>query len=233
MKNTVSIDEIVSSAAIALGMENDRYRVLFYEWALQGLRDIGLNTLNLTNTTGSIITSPFNYFQIPDSCVYIDSIAIQKGTNGHVAYPFFDSNYWTNVPDDDQTTYDKDYVVSRQGNNLIFSSTIVSNNYTTVILRYYAMPVDSDNVPLAPEYYLRALVAYIEYMFVKRERYKKRNEIPMSEVQMLYQQWVTLKADAMSKRNQPQKPEIEAAIAMWLTMLPNQKRLIRTPKTPN
>ena len=229
MKNTVSIDEIVSSAAIALGMENDRYRVLFYEWALQGLRDIGLNTLNLTNTTGSIITSPFNYFPIPDSCVYIDSIAIQEGTNGHVAY----SNYWTNVPDDDQTTYDKDYVVSRQGNNLIFSSTIVSNNYTTVILRYYAMPVDSDNVPLAPEYYLRALVAYIEYMFVKRERYKKRNEIPMSEVQMLYQQWVTLKADAMSKRNQPQKPEIEAAIAMWLTMLPNQKRLIRTPKTPN
>jgi hypothetical protein len=233
MKNTVSIDEIVSSAAIALGMENDRYRVLFYEWALQGLRDIGLNTLNLTNTTGLIITSPFNYFPIPDSCVYIDSIAIQEGTNGHVAYPFFDSNYWTNVPDDDQTTYDKDYVVSRQGSNLIFSSTIVSNNYTTVILRYYAMPVDSDNVPLAPEYYLRALVAYIEYMFVKRERYKKRNEIPMSEVQMLYQQWVTLKADAMSKRNQPQKPEIEAAIAMWLTMLPNQKRLIRTPKTPN
>jgi hypothetical protein len=55
----------------------------------------------------------------------------------------------------------------------------------------------------------------------------------MSEIQVLYQQWVTLKADAMSKRNQPQKPEIEAAIATWLTMLPNQKRLMRTPKTPN
>jgi hypothetical protein len=95
------------------------------------------------------------------------------------------------------------------------------------------MPVDSDGVPLIPEYYLRAIVAYIEYMFVKRERYRKRNEIPMSEIQTLYQQWVTLKADAMSKRNQPQKPEIEAAIATWLTMLPNQKRLMRTPKTPN
>jgi hypothetical protein len=233
MNNTVSIDEVVSSAAIALGMENDRYRVLFYEWAFQGSRDIGLTTLNLTNTTGSIITSPFNYFQIPADCVYIDSIAIRVGSDGHVTYPFFDSNYWTNVPDDDQTAYDKDYVVSRQGSNLVFSSTIPNNGYNTVILRYYAMPVDQNNVPLVPEYYLRALVAYIEYMFVKRERYKKRNEIPMSEVQMLYQQWVTLKADAMSKRNQPQKPEIEAAIAMWLTMLPNQKRLIRTPKTPN
>ena len=233
MNNTVSIDEVVSSAAIALGMENDRYRVLFYEWALQGSRDIGLSTLNLTNTTGTIITSPFNYFPIPSNCVYIDSIAVRKGASGHVAYPFLDSNYWANVPDDDQTYYDKDYVVSRQGENLIFSSTIVSNGYDTVILRYYAMPVDTNNVPLVPEYYLRALVAYIEYMFVKRERYRKRNEIPMSEVQMLYQQWVTLKADAMSKRNQPQKPEIEAAIAMWLTMLPNQKRLMRTPKTPN
>jgi hypothetical protein len=127
MNNTVTIDQVVSSAAIAMGMENDRYRVLFYEWALQGLRDIGLTTLNLTNTTGTIITSPFNYFPIPDSCVYIDSIAIQKGVNGPVNYPLFDSNYWVNVPDDDQTMYDKDYVVSRQGSNLIFSTTILSN----------------------------------------------------------------------------------------------------------
>lgn len=230
MNNTVSIDEIVSSAAIALGMENDRYRVLFYEWAFQGSRDIGLTTLNLTNTTGSITSGVYS---IPTNCVYIDSIAIRKGTGGHVTYPFFDSNYWVNVPDNDQTQYDRDYVVSRQGSNLIFSSTVSNNGYDTVILRYYAMPVDANNTPLVPEYYLRAIVAYIEYMFVKRERYKKRNEIPMSEVQMLYQQWVTLKADAMSKRNQPQKPEIEAAIAMWLTMLPNQKRLIRTPKTPD
>ena len=230
MNNTVTIDEIVSSAAIALGMENDRYRVLFYEWAFQGSRDIGLTTLNLTNATGTISSG---VYIIPTDCVYIDSIAIRKGASGHVNYPFFDSNYWANAPNDDQTYYDKDYVVSRQGGNLIFSSTVTSNGYNRVILRYYAMPVDGNNIPLVPEYYLRAIVAYIEYMFVKRERYKKRNEIPMSEVQMLYQQWVTLKADAMSKRNQPQKPEIEAAIAMWLTMLPNQKQLIRAPKTPD
>lgn len=230
MNNTVSIDEIVSSAAIALGMENDRYRVLFYEWAFQGTRDIGLTTLSLTSATGTISSG---VYIIPTDCVYIDSIAIQKGASGHVNYPFFDSNYWANAPNDDQTYYDKDYVVSRQGSNLIFSSTVTSNGYDRVILRYYAMPVDGNNVPLIPEYYLRAIVAYIEYMFVKRERYKKRNEIPMSEIQMLYQQWVTLKADAMSKRNQPQKPEIEAAIATWLTMLPNQKQLIRAPKTPD
>lgn len=230
MINTVTIDEIVSSAAIALGMENDRYRVLFYEWAFQGTRDIGLTTLSLTNATGTISSG---VYIIPTDCVYIDSIAIQKGASGHVNYPFFDSNYWANAPNDDQTYYDKDYVVSRQGSNLIFSSTVTSNGYDRVILRYYAMPVDANNTPLIPEYYLRAIVAYIEYMFVKRERYKKRNEIPMSEIQMLYQQWVTLKADAMSKRNQPQKPEIEAAIATWLTMLPNQKQLIRAPKTPD
>jgi hypothetical protein len=145
----------------------------------------------------------------------------------------FDSNYWSSVPDDDQTTYDKDYVVSKQGSDLVFSTTIRGNSYDQVIIRYYGMPVENSGVPLIPEYYLRAIVAYIEYMFVKRERYRKRNEIPMSEIQTLYQQWVTLKADAMSKRNQPQKPEIEAAIATWLTMLPNQKRLMRTPKTPN
>ena len=74
MNNTVSIDEIVSSAAIALGMENDRYRVLFYEWAFQGTRDIGLTPLNFTNTPGAIASGVHS---IPSDCVYIDSIAIQ------------------------------------------------------------------------------------------------------------------------------------------------------------
>jgi hypothetical protein len=231
MTNTVTIDQVISNAMIALGMENDRYRVIFYEWAFQGLRDIGLTTISLTTSTGTITTG--NTFPIPTNCVYIDSIAVKNSTAGTVAYPMFDSNYWSSVPDDDQTTYDKDYVVSKQGSDLVFSTTIRGNSYDQVIIRYYGMPVDSDGVPLIPEYYLRAIVAYIEYMFVKRERYRKRNEIPMSEIQVLYQQWVTLKADAMSKRNQPQKPEIEAAIATWLTMLPNQKRLMRTPKTPN
>ena len=231
MINTVTIDQVISNAMIALGMENDRYRVIFYEWAFQGLRDIGLTTISLTTSTGTITTG--NTFPIPTNCVYIDSIAVKNSTAGTVAYPMFDSNYWSSVPDDDQTTYDKDYVVSKQGSDLVFSTTIRGNSYDQVIIRYYGMPVDSDGVPLIPEYYLRAIVAYIEYMFVKRERYRKLNEIPMSEIQVLYQQWVTLKADAMSKRNQPQKPEIEAAIATWLTMLPNQKRLMRTPKTPN
>jgi hypothetical protein len=231
MINTVTIDQVISNAMIALGMENDRYRVIFYEWAFQGLRDIGLTTISLTTSTGTITTG--NTFSIPTNCVYIDSIAVKNSTAGNVAYPMFDSNYWSSVPDDDQTTYDKDYVVSKQGSDLVFSTTVRGNSYDQVIIRYYGMPVDSSGVPLIPEYYLRAIVAYIEYMFVKRERYRKRNEIPMSEIQTLYQQWVTLKADAMSKRNQPQKPEIEAAIATWLTMLPNQKRLMRTPKTPN
>jgi|DEB19_MinimDraft_3_1074340.scaffolds.fasta_scaffold06391_4 hypothetical protein len=229
--NTVSLNEVVSSASLALGMDdNDRYKVVFYDWAYQALSDIGLMSLNITNSTGAIITSPFNHFPIPGSCVYIDSIAIRKGANGPVCYPIFDSNYWVSVPDDDQTMYDKDYVVSRQGSNLIFSSTIIENGFTEVILRYYAIPIDANGSPLIPEFYMRAIMAYIEYMYVKSQRHKDRSSVPLSEIQLFYQQWLSLKSDAISRRNKPEKPEIEAAIAQWITMLPNQRRLMRESK---
>lgn len=224
--NEVSLNEVISSACLALGMEeNDRYKVVFYDWAYQALTEIGLSTVNIKTSTGSISTG--NTCAIPDDCIHIDSIAIRKGASGDVAYPIFDSNYWSDVSDDDQMHYDQDYVVSRQGNNLIFSDTVSNNGFTVVLFRYYAIPIAADTSPIIPEYYMRPIMCYIEYMHVKAQRHKDRNAVPLSELQLFYQQWLSLKADAISRRNTASKPEIDAAIASWITMLPNQSKLLR------
>lgn len=131
--NEVSLNEVISSACLALGMEeNDRYKVIFYDWAYQALTEIGLSTVNIKTSTGSISTG--NTCVIPNDCIHIDSIAIRKGASGDVAYPIFDSNYWSDVLDEDQMHYDQDYVVSRQGNNLIFSDTVSNNGFTVVFV---------------------------------------------------------------------------------------------------
>lgn len=230
--NAVSINEVVSNACLALGIENsDKHKVVFYEWAYQALSDIGITTLNLKGSTGTITTNPYPYFQIPSDCVHIDSIAIRKGSSGDVAYPMFDANYWNTVPDDDQTMHDKDYVVGTgEYGRLTFSSTVVDDGFTQVLLRYYSVPLDENGSPMIPEYYMGAITTYIEYMYVKSLRHKDRSSVPLSEIQMFYQQWLSRKADAISRRNKPEKPEIEAAISRWITMLPNQRGLIRQPQ---
>lgn len=225
--NEVSLNEVISSACISFGIEeNDKYKVVFYEWAYQALTEIGLSDVNIKTSTGSISTG--NTAVIPSDCVHIDAIAIRVGASGEVAYPIFDSNYWKDVSDDDQMHYDRDYVVSRQGNNLVFSNTVSQNGFNVVLLRYYAIPIASDTSPIIPEYYMRPIMSYIEYMYVKAQRHKDRNSVPLSEMQLFYQQWLSLKSDAISRRNTASKPEIEAAVASWITMLPNQSKLLRS-----
>jgi hypothetical protein len=64
-------------------------------------------------------------------------------------------------------------------------------------------------------------------MYIKRLRNRKRQEIPMSEVDYSERRWIRMKQDAVAQRNAATKPEMEAMIQQWMTMLPNQKRLNR------
>lgn len=218
MRNTVTLNQVVSNAMISLGQENDRYKVIFYEWAFEGLRDIGVTTQNLQTTTGTLTSG--NTINYPTGAMYIDAITLSTGAaSTQFAYPTFDSNYWDNAPDVNNPTGIGAYTVSRQGSQLIFGGNPFSNGFTHVTIRFYGMPVDKNGDPIIPEYYMRAIVGYIEHKFIKRERARNREAVPLQEVQLSYQNWISLKSDAMSKRNQPEKMEIRAAVESWRSML--------------
>lgn len=227
MSRYISLSQVAANAAIALGLEQMEYSGIFYEWAYQATRSIGVTEANLLTST---ITITDGMADAPSGMVKPNNIAIKKNASGEVAYPFFDSNYWKDVPNVDQVNNNQ-YVVNFQDDKFVFSSDVANDGFDRLVLEYWSVPVDDNGAPLIPEYYDRAVIAYIEYMYVKRLRNRNRNEVPMSEIQILDAKWKELKLDAVVTRNTPSKPEIEGAIAEWMTMLPNFSRLKRRNHT--
>lgn len=221
----VSIQEAVANAMIALGLEQDEYRAIFTDWAYEATRSIGVSDVNLKSTE---ITITSGLAPVPNDMAYPDEIALRKNGTDEYAYPMYDTSYWQSLPSTDQAyRYTENYYVNIQGTNFVVSSDVTGDGFNRLVLRYWAYPIDENGDPLIPEYYIRAVTAYIEFMYTKRLRQRKRSEVPMSEVASYENRWLNMKRDAVVQRNQPTKPEIEGALQQWLTMLPNQRRLNR------
>lgn len=227
MSRFLTLEQAASSAYIAIGLENEAYKPIFFQWAFDATRSIGLSSTQLSNTEINIVNGAA---AIPDAMIMPYNLALRISGTNEVAYPFFDSSFWKadNVPSNDQVS-NYSLVVNVQGNNFVFSSAVEDGGFDKLILEYYTLPVDENNLPLIPEFYQEAITAYIEFMHIKRNRHKDRTQIPMSEVQYLEGRWNRLKFQAISKKNMPSKPELDGAISKWLTMLPNQSRLQMRP----
>jgi len=228
MSRFLTLDQIVSSAYIALGHENDSYKPIFYQWGYDATRSIGLTDTEIVNGEADIVNGAAN---IPDALIKLINIALLNTSTSAVGYPISDTTFWKNpnVPSRDQVP-ENSLVFNTQGSQFVFSSAVTENGFNKVLLEYYTLPTSVDGELLIPEYYQEAITAYIEFMTVKRLRHKDRTLVPMSEVQITESRWRTLKGQAISKRNMPSKPEIDGAISNWLSMLPNQSRLQRTSR---
>jgi len=223
----VSSEQVIASAAIALGLEQDEYRGIFTAWAYDALRAIGLNFGNFKEAS---LTIAANATAIPTDMVYPDQFELRDSTDtNRKAWVFFDSQLASNITEDSEEFHRHgDYVISMQGLNFIFSTNVLRDNFNRLNMRYYALPVDTNGDMMVPEYYKEPMVAYIEYMYTKRKRHAgMRAVIPQSEIAGLKNEWLSLKLQAISQRNQVSKPEAQAAIAQWLTMIPNFSRLQR------
>lgn len=224
----VTSEQVIASAAIALGVEQDDARNIFTAWCYDALRAIGLNYGNFKEAT---LTIANNATAIPNDLVYPDQFELRDSNDSNrKAWLFFDSQLASNITEDDGDYHrHRDYVISMQGTNFIFSTNVMRDNFDTLHIRYYALPMDAQGEMMIPEYYKEPIVAYIEYMYVKRKRTSgMRAVIPQSEVAFLKNEWLSLKLQAISQRNQISKPEAQAAIAQWITMVPNYRRLQRT-----
>lgn len=227
MSRFLTLEQVASSAFIALGLENDAYKPIFYQWAFDATRSIGLSSTQLANIE---ITITNGAAPIPSGMIMPRNFALRNSANDNVAYPFFDSSFWkqSSIPSNDQVS-DYALVMNMQGTEFVFSSAVEDGGYDKLIMEYYTLPVDNQNMPLIPEFYQEAITAYIEFMYLKRKRNQDRTLIPYGEVQGFENRWNRLKYQAISKKNMVGKPELDGAISSWLTMLPNYNKLQRSP----
>ena len=112
--------------------------------------------------------------------------------------------------------------ISMSGGKFHLSST--ADSYAKATIRYLALPLDDNLLPLIPEYNTRAVTCYIEYKYLKQQRRRKRREIPQSEVETEYIRWLKLKRDAIANKNATSPLEFQEIVTSWLRLVPAYKR---------
>lgn len=224
----ISTEEVISSAMMALGQTDDAYRNIFREWVYLAQRAIGLSSvINIKETLPD--ETPIVDFAIEKPCdllAPIDMLIIDE--KGVCVAPDYVWNFIDRDRHCSNTQQSHRISVSENQNQFLLSSN--ATGFTKAILKYYAMMLDDDGLPLIPEYNQRAIMSYIEFMYTKRERRRKRNEIPLSEVDWMYNNWVTLKMDAVGYKNMPSTLKMEEIVRKWVTLLPNTRTLNKNRK---
>lgn len=225
----ITMDEAVSGAMMALGHTNSQHRNLFRTWADDANKSIGvIHNLNLKDAENI----PIKDFAFPIPCDYLEPLEIVLKGGSNINGKQFHlpllvvNNAITSLPSNAGSAQGSRAIIniSEQVDQFVLTSN--SNrkaSFTHADLKYYALPTDEEGFPLIEQYNKRAIEAYIEYMFVKRERHRmrgKQDAPPQSEVSYLYNQWLTLKADAITKKNRLNVLEADEVVRKWITLLP-------------
>lgn len=221
----VTIDEVVTSGQIALGLTTDKDRNIMREWAWLAVKQIGLSH-QISKKEECVDIKDFAFDK---PCDMVSPVSVRlhgSNTSDGVYYPSYDTGRFDNDRPEDQGN-SRYVTIEEQTDQFVISSK--GGNFSKATIQYYSLPVDSDGTPLIPEYYQRAIMSYIEYMFVKRERRRTsrndKNEIPMSEVDFYHRQWMRLRAEAEAEKAIPNEMVADEIVSEWQTLLPNQRKL--------
>lgn len=203
----ISIEEVVSSAQVSIGLDHDEYRPMFRQWAYDAQRSIGLTFLDQEIEVGDIKDLEFK-----KPCGYVAPIRIELMDGNDCIIPRYNASLdKCNCCDNTCSTC----VIEIGENKTHFYISSDGARYGKYKIKYWKLPVDDDNQPLIPENNLRAVVAYIEYMWLKRERNRDLRRYTLSDVQYAKQEWRNLKGQAVGNQNMPHKLVFEEAMRKW------------------
>ena len=212
-----TIEEVVSIAQMNVGMDTPVSSPIMRQWAYQAQRSIGLCNVNKKTETHDI-----ENFTFPIPCDLATLIEIRlndKSCNDCDAfYLTYRGDKWEQGREDCANKDSCIITVSMQDGKFHLSSN--STAYNCAEIYYYGLPLDKDDLPLIPEYNQRAVVSYIEWMWIKKERFKRPNQIRITDVRDAYNSWVILKLDAIGYKNTPSVFEWEEIAKKWYGIIP-------------
>ncbi len=216
----VSLDEIVAIAQMNLGMSDPDHSPIMRHWGYEAQRHIGLCNANEKKEVKNITDLSFDM-----PCDMAIPLEIKLGSEcecastpnqcGSCSWLIYKQERF--CPDE----HSHGNTISMSGGKFHLSS---DAGYAKATIRYLALPLDDNLLPLIPEYNTRAVTCYIEYKYLKQQRRRKRREIPLSEVEMEYKRWLILKRDAIANKNATSPLEFEELTKSWLRLIPEYKR---------
>jgi hypothetical protein len=161
----VTIEEVVANALTIIPDATDNERVYMRQWAYLGKRRIGPTKADIKQKTIGIDN---NRIRKPDNFIAGLDLALLDAAGNERTYQFEGRGKATHDADTGRRTpwIDTHYVT--EDNNFYYLDSTAELNVTVGRLEYLAMPVDDAGDLVVPEDELEAIMAFIHYMWAKR-----------------------------------------------------------------
>jgi hypothetical protein len=220
MENIYTAEEIVAEIFSRLDNADTRDEAVFYNWIYSAIRELGSSSLDIKSEcvepVGCCVTKPCDFGGLVELVL----------TDSHGSVPFVFSN--TSAKTDRGDYYSNNNAViyvSEEDTKFNLSSN--ATNVKNVEIRYYGLPIDSEGLPFVREILREAVIAFCEYQWMKRERNRRRKEIPMSEVDWYKGNWEVAKRTAKGRNKMISPVQAETILRKWVTMIPKYKTMDR------
>jgi len=223
-KRYISVDQVASQAMLAIGLPDDSFRNIFREWIYIGQRQIGVySTINVVEEEKNI--KDFK-FEIPCNMVRPIWVRIKNGST--CMFPLYKSNGFCGG----ENSAHQAITIEQFTNHFSISSNALG--YDKAEIKYYAIPIGEDGLPLIPEYNELALVAFCDLMYITRQRRREPQKVAMGDVQMAEARWRELKTNVKSYHKLPSELQFSEVARKWNTLLPPMGMIVVNKKnTPS
>lgn len=225
-----TVDEVVDAAYLQLDIEDTRDKQIFREFIYDALRQIGPSS-----TDREEVCVPVENFCIEKPCNfgYLIDLNLMDDQNNVYYYQMrqngiLNSELRQNEPEQPAVTGNyrgtRNIIVHEEDTKFSVSSN--ASTITKANMSFMTLPVFPDGTIKVREDQKLACVAYVEYMYLKRERNRTRrmgNAVPMSEIQMSKENWIGLMQQAKGRGKMPNAEAARTIQRMWVTMIPNFK----------
>lgn len=229
---TITLDDIISAAFLRLDSEDSRDELVFQDWAWDALREIGPSKVD--TDTKCVEVNDF-CIEKPSGFLYMLNMNLLDAS-GNVLYYQMQSN----KPLKSENRRGVDTLTFSTNGNLTpircsegkdyFELSTNATSVSSAELSFYCFPMDDDGQPLFEEKMKEAILAFIEHMYVKRQRHRERANIPLSEVQYLEDVWRRKRQEVRGDIKMPDPNEFNNIARKWVTAIPNFKDRVRNSR---
>ncbi len=235
---SITLEQIVSSAFIALDVDDSRDELIFKEWAWDALREIGPSRVDRKTKcipiTNLCAMKPHDYLYGLDMNILDDSGSIyyyQMAESGFLESEQSFKGFSDNSMNTNSST-GASIKVAEQKEAFVFSSNAISSGVTKMEISYYGYPIDDCGEPLVEEKMKEAIITYIEYRYLKRERRRRvgTRDLPLAEVADARDEWRRQRMAIRGDIKMPDPLSADAMLRRWVSGIPNFKRRARNSK---
>lgn len=218
MDNIYQIEEVVAELFSRLDITDTRDEAIFYNWVYSGIRELGSNSLDITHKCVEVID-----YCISKPCDYGGLVDLGLLKNGNSVSFVFTNTGLNSDRGDLEDRFDSN-VRSIYVNEVDDRFNLSSNSTVDhAEISYYSLPINEEGLPVVREIVKEAVIAFCEYMWVKRERRRNPKRIPMSDVDYYNNEWKLARGTAKGRQKMVNPVQAETILKNWMTVLPKFK----------